>query len=397
MRRTLQWLLVGLVAWQGWALVISAWGVFFPYADVVREPSTEEQELIRSLLSPAEQDLEETRRECEELRERLKGWSEDSWENQLSAALLAVDVPAAQVLWEKHRDSLRFGDRMDGVAPALEALRERGDNPEQMLLVAEALSEATGQFDGLDRLAWHLWDGAEAAGERARILTILISFSSWDEEASVLWRAVLRFWKVAPGEHGDEIADAAMQTGAELFRQQSYLPALELFEAAVAADGNGSQWAAATYDVASSARMLGRHGLARQRAQLLLASDVNDLQPGDSLMRPAQNYRHEASRLMAQSYQAQGAYPLAYWWSLQAAERYPFRSWCGTCNEGAATIVALEVSGASFRMGPLGVVGHMLYRPGLNLHLWIPLGLAAAVTGAVVWWRRKRLAAVAPA
>src|SRR4051812_44421268 len=62
-----------------------------------------------------------------------------------------------------------------------------------------------------------------------------------------------------------------------------------------------------------------------------LGSGVNDCDPSGNLMEAYRNYRHRACLEISMCHEEEGDREAALRYAVLARDRYPYRSWCGTC------------------------------------------------------------------
>jgi tetratricopeptide (TPR) repeat protein len=93
-----------------------------------------------------------------------------------------------------------------------------------------------------------------------------------------------------------------------------------------------SNWAVAVFNTGISLREHHRYQEAISRFTELLASRVNDLEPGGSLMEIYRNYRHRACIEIATCHEKLGNRVAAVQYLCLARDVHQFKSWCGTCN-----------------------------------------------------------------
>jgi hypothetical protein len=239
-----------------------------------------------------------------------------------------------------------------------------------------------------------LWDRTETPAERARITSVLAVFRN-EPENGVLYRAALRFASAAGDLAAEEYTNSAMVTARQLDESGQRFDALALYQEVERVTHPGPIWGPAVFNQAPLLHQAGYQAASRRTSLRLIGSTVDDRDPGGSLMRTNQNYRHEAANLIADSYNSEGAFLWAYRWRLRAAERYRFYSWCGTCASAASQHLSFRLFRDALLAGPVFVLAHMILHPSRTSFAWCIMqsifspasGNAALIGGKHVWNR----------
>jgi tetratricopeptide (TPR) repeat protein len=92
-----------------------------------------------------------------------------------------------------------------------------------------------------------------------------------------------------------------------------------------------SAWGVATFNMGVCLREQGRQREAIARFESLLGSSVNDYEPSGYLMEAYKGYRHRACLEISSCCEEAGDREATLRYALLARDRYPYRSWCGTC------------------------------------------------------------------
>lgn len=86
------------------------------------------------------------------------------------------------------------------------------------------------------------------------------------------------------------------------------------------------------YNLGMTYQQLTEYKNAIDTFDLIFSMDVNDKEPGGNLMQAYRNYRHSAQWEIGNSYFAMGDFENALNAYRTAREKFPYHSWCGTCQ-----------------------------------------------------------------
>ena len=157
-------------------------------------------------------------------------------------------------------------------------------------------------------------------------------------------------------------ADMERQRGGELDGEREKgnpLIAAEIYGAAAEQAPGGRHSAHCLLSRGTILREKG-YGEAAERVLLsLIEGRDDDREPGVGVMQEFRNYRYNAAKEIALSYEARGDFPKAYDWQRRAGE-YPFHSSCGNEIESHADWQRRDLFRASVKAGPLFVVRNAL-------------------------------------
>ncbi len=173
---------------------------------------------------------------------------------------------------------------------------------------------------------WH-WPGRQ---------TLLIWLGAPAAAAIVLLSCHLRL-------RVEENADKKLEQGIAAFEAGDPDEAIRRWEEVVARYPYTSAWGPAVFNTGLAHRKQGRYREAIASFERLPDSSVNDLEPTGELMEAYRNYRHQACLQISGCYEDLGDYPSALRYALLARDRYPYRSWCGTCQMGADAALAARI------------------------------------------------------
>jgi hypothetical protein len=337
------------------------------------------------LLHPSEADVQHSVEQVAALRRasRADGKPEPS-EVALISTLQDGDFDSARRQWSGKRDAVPRAS-FDRVATLLENLAEHRKDFDLETSLALALCGVSYRFGGLEAWAWQLWERAQQPAQRARVASLLAVFRD-DPESGVLHRAALRFASTAVDLPSDEYANAAVLVAQQLAESGQRLEALALYQEAERVTHSAPIWGPAVLNQGLLLHRCGYQAASRAALVRLIASAVDDKEPGANLMRTNQNYRYEAANLIADSYNSEGAFPWAYQWRLRAAERYRFYSWCGTCAASASQRLSFLLFRDALLAGPIFVVAHMALHPDRTWFVWCVILIAASI---VSWWKLR--------
>ena len=87
------------------------------------------------------------------------------------------------------------------------------------------------------------------------------------------------------------------------------------------------------FNLGMTYQQLGQYDKAIETFQQIFTMDVNDREPGGNIMQAYRNYRPSAQWEIGNSLFAKGDYEGALAAYRTTREKYPFRSWCGTCQQ----------------------------------------------------------------
>jgi Tetratricopeptide repeat len=174
---------------------------------------------------------------------------------------------------------------------------------------------------------WCRWPGRQ---------TLLIWLSAPAAAVTVLVSSHLRL----PVE---EEAGKKLEQGMTAFDEGEPDEANRRWEEVVARYPYTLAWGPAVFNSGLAHHKKGRHREAIALFERLLNSSVNDLEPGGRLMEAYQNYRHQACLQLSRCHEDLGDFPSALRYALLARDRYPYRSWCGTCQMSANTALKAQI------------------------------------------------------
>ena len=156
-----------------------------------------------------------------------------------------------------------------------------------------------------------------------------------------------------------------------------------------------SSWGLSVFNQAYLLREDRRPAAAIAAIAPIFDSNVNDRDRGPHLMEAYRNYRHRSARLVADAYRDQWNYPAAWLWDWRAAEKYRYRSWCGTCRMGEQRRSFWRLAKASVAAGPIPCIFNFTAAPVRNWRFWVGIGVVTIVVR-MVRKRRRRKHATAP-
>lgn len=128
----------------------------------------------------------------------------------------------------------------------------------------------------------------------------------------------------------DEAANLSARAAAA-FAQKDFAEAERLWREVIQKHPTSSQLGVAQYNVGYVLQERGKYDAAIAEYQKLLASKVNDKEPGSNIMEAYRNYRNKAAKQISRCYETQGLNRQALDWAIQARDKYPYLTWCGTC------------------------------------------------------------------
>jgi tetratricopeptide (TPR) repeat protein len=97
---------------------------------------------------------------------------------------------------------------------------------------------------------------------------------------------------------------------------------------------NTSAWGKAVFNIGLALKDQSRYREAIAQFSKMFAAQVDDREPGGSIMEAYRNYRANAQWEIGHCFFALGDYGAALDAYRTTQEKYPFQSWCGTCSAG---------------------------------------------------------------
>lgn len=251
------------------------------------------------------------------------------------------------------------------------------------------LEMAGGYSTAILHFYWPLYDDAKTPSERAQVLLEIAPFYRYDPSGSgpstrrAIYAAACR---LLSGKSSAEAQAKIIAAMADLeHERKNDLLALALYQAISDAPAPLREWGRSTFNCGYLLRGLGdtRSAIAYQRR--LLGSGVNDLDPGGHIMETYINYRHNAASEIALARRVQWNFPSEYVWIHRAEFRYPYRSWCGTCQDSEEREMNRALRTASFRAGPVFFLWNCAHRPdryaGFALYVMLAAGIVQLLFG----------------
>ncbi len=131
-------------------------------------------------------------------------------------------------------------------------------------------------------------------------------------------------------------AGQILDEGNKYFEKEDYDKAIEIWMVVYDNYIGTTSWGKAAWNIGLAYSRLGQYETAIDYYIAILESDVNDFEPGASVMEAYRNYRHKAASSISQCYEMLEEYDLAIEYAILARDVYRYESWCGTCASGAA-------------------------------------------------------------
>jgi tetratricopeptide (TPR) repeat protein len=121
----------------------------------------------------------------------------------------------------------------------------------------------------------------------------------------------------------------------ELFQKKEYSKAEKAFRALRSENLQKPSWGMVSNNLGITLQIEKKHKEAIEVFKSVLASGVNDRDPGGHLMETFRNYRHKAAIQIALCYEAKGNMKEAIEFIRLARTKYIFQADCGTCANDA--------------------------------------------------------------
>jgi len=127
-------------------------------------------------------------------------------------------------------------------------------------------------------------------------------------------------------------AGQILDEGNKYFEEEEYDKAIEIWMNVYNDYIGTSSWGKAAWNIGLAYSRLEQYETAIDYYLAILESDVNDFEPGASVMEAYRNYRHKAASSISHCYEMLEDYDLAIEYATLARDKYPYESWCGTCG-----------------------------------------------------------------
>lgn len=92
-------------------------------------------------------------------------------------------------------------------------------------------------------------------------------------------------------------------------------------------------WGIAVFNVGIALKEASRWAEAIPVFEALIASDVDDREPGGNIMETTRDYHHRAALELSICHERLEEWGRALTWAVAARDRFPSASWCGTCAD----------------------------------------------------------------
>jgi tetratricopeptide (TPR) repeat protein len=235
----------------------------------------------------------------------------------------------------------------------IEELRSAGDSPEGILQLARQVGGVGSECPAAsfcllrrirDRLA------LEEAGRNRALL--------WEAGAFVLNRLMdargAAAWKgraIDEPDSGDRGAELLLERSNEHFQREDFAAAEKGFRRLLAGWPRNPSLGAALFNLGMTLRKLRRFADARGVLEQLIRSDVNDLDPGGSIMEGFRNYRARAVDEIAACWEEEGRWDLALETYQNLGRAHPTKSFCGTCAQSIGRRRLIKIASAQSMSG----------------------------------------------
>jgi len=108
-------------------------------------------------------------------------------------------------------------------------------------------------------------------------------------------------------------------------------------------------WPKATFNLGLLEVKQRHFARAIEHFQAVLDSHPNDKEPGANIMQVYRNYSHRGALAISECYEEMGQFRQALHYARLARTRYPYQSWCGTCQMSAQAYLARRIAYLTFR------------------------------------------------
>lgn len=133
----------------------------------------------------------------------------------------------------------------------------------------------------------------------------------------------------------EKTAGELLDKGCTLYENGEYEKSIEIWEGVYNYYRGTISWGKAAYNIGLAYMCLEKYTKAIPYFLEILESDVDDLEPGQSVMEAYRNYRHRSCLQISHCYENLENYEKALEYAILARDKYPYESWCGTCFESA--------------------------------------------------------------
>jgi len=199
-----------------------------------------------------------------------------------------------------------------------------------------------------DYRRFYLDTGPQWFRKRAKPIVALWKMNSVDETQKLaLLRDLLRkrgdtegeqlvLKTIATSRHAtsDDAANALLEIGNQHYQSGDYGQAEAVWLKVREQFPTSAAWAKAVFNLGVLHKEKGEFPQAIHYFEQLLKADVNDLEPGGHIMEAYRNHRPRSQWEIGNCLFAQKKYREALEAYRLAETKYPFRSWCGTCQAG---------------------------------------------------------------
>lgn len=119
----------------------------------------------------------------------------------------------------------------------------------------------------------------------------------------------------------------------KLYSEGHYTQAVDAYRRLLTTTNDASTRAKVVFNLGMTYQKLRQHDLAIEQFKQIFALGADDNEPGGSIMETNRNYRSRAQWEIGNSLLANGDYEGALAAYRTTRDKYPFRSWCGTCSQ----------------------------------------------------------------
>lgn len=326
----------------------------------------------------------------------LRLYQSESWQRISAHAELLTLITAqrwedARILVDEH-----FAERTLDADKLKESLLQRALDPADFDARFEMIGRlrriASGKWFPIAylELHWSLYSEAVNDEQRAAVLQVLATYyevadyPGGSDARRLCHIASARL--AARAENQQLQAEEILHVADWDVQRANALLAAKLYGCVVDDFPSGAQLGRSLFNQGYSLRQAGYPRACRKALTVVFGSTVNDMDPTSNIMEAYRNYRYQSAREIARAYEDQWSFPQAYYWQCLAAWKYPYRSWCGTCEASQRAEMKRGLLWSSCKAGPLFITAHLLIAPVWNWYVWLGL----SVVGCFLWRRRRQ-------
>jgi tetratricopeptide (TPR) repeat protein len=141
-----------------------------------------------------------------------------------------------------------------------------------------------------------------------------------------------------------QIADALLSAGYDFYEKGESRTAMSLWLDASHCSSRAPAWPKAVFNIGLTKQRAGEPASAISYFEMVLQSHPNDKEPGANIMEAYRNYSYYSALQISECYRQMGDYRRALQYARLAKNRYPYLSWCGTCQDEARMFINKRIA-----------------------------------------------------